>query len=83
MEQADEFVRFVAQQRAAQRPIAVHCEAGLGRTGTLLATYLITQGETAMTAIGKLRAIEKSAVETPRQIQFLEKYAERLHESTV
>jgi atypical dual specificity phosphatase len=40
MEQAEEFVRFVTEQRAAQRPVGVHCEAGLGRTGTVLATYL-------------------------------------------
>ncbi len=42
MEQASEFVRFVTEQRDAQRAVAVHCEAGLGRTGTMLATYLIS-----------------------------------------
>jgi atypical dual specificity phosphatase len=78
LEQADEFVRFVAEQRAAQRPVAVHCEAGLGRTGTLLATYLIRQGESAAGAIEKVRAAEGSAVETPRQIYFLEEYEKRV-----
>jgi hypothetical protein len=77
MEQAAEFVRFVTEQRAAQRPVAVHCEAGLGRTGTLLATYLIAQGESAAAAIRRVRAAERVAVETPRQIQFLEQYAQR------
>jgi len=43
MEQASRFVQFVTEQRAAQRPVAVHCEAGLGRTGTMLAVYLIFQ----------------------------------------
>jgi hypothetical protein len=78
MEQAQEFVRFVTEQRAAQRPIAVHCEAGIGRTGTLLATYLISQGESAESAIQRVRAAERVAVETPRQIQFLEEYAARV-----
>jgi polymorphic toxin system DSP-PTPase phosphatase-like protein len=75
MEQAAEFVRFVDQQRAVQRPVAVHCEAGFGRTGTMLAMYLISLGESAETAIRRIRAVERVAVETQRQIQFLEQYA--------
>lgn len=78
LEQADRLVRFVNEQRAAQRPVAVHCEAGLGRTGTMLATYLIAQGESAATAIQRVRAAESVAVETPRQIEFLEQYADRV-----
>jgi hypothetical protein len=74
LEQAAEFIRFVAEQRAAGRPVAVHCEAGLGRTGTMLAAYLITEGESAAGAIRRVREVERVAVETPRQIQFLEQY---------
>ena len=78
MEQVEDFVRFVTAQRTAQRPVAVHCEAGLGRTGTLLAAYLIAQGDSAAAAIQRVRAVERVAVETARQIQFLEQYAERV-----
>ncbi len=77
-EQADEFIRFVSVQRAVQRPVAVHCEAGLGRTGTLLATYLVSQGESAAAAIARVREAERVAVETPQQIRFLEEYEERI-----
>ena len=81
-EQAEEFLRFVSEQRTTQRPVAVHCEAGLGRTGTALAMYLVAQGESAAGAIEKVRAVERVAIETPRQIYFLEQYAERVHTKT-
>jgi len=74
--QADEFVRFVKRQLAEGRPVAVHCEAGCGRTGTLLAAFLIAQGDGADAAIRRVRSVEKAGIETGRQIQFLEQYAD-------
>src|SRR5262245_14261219 len=77
MQQADEFVRYVDQERAAQRPVAVHCEAGRGRTGTLLAVYLISQSETARGALRRVRMVEPVAVETAEQVLFLGQFEER------
>jgi atypical dual specificity phosphatase len=74
-EQVYRFVSFVAEQRAAQRPVAVHCEGGLGRTGTMLAAYLISHGESAGAAIRQIRLVEPSAIETAQQIQFLKEFA--------
>jgi len=77
-EQVAAFLRFMAEQRAAQRPVAVHCEGGIGRTGTMLAAYLIAQGATAEDAIKQVRVVEPAAIETERQVEFLEQYAEEV-----
>jgi atypical dual specificity phosphatase len=77
-EQTRDFLAFVDGQFANHHGVAVHCEAGLGRTGTLLAIYLISRGENAEGAIQRVRACEPSAVETPCQIQFLERFAAQL-----
>lgn len=73
--QAIQFTQFVNTQISAKHPVAVHCEAGIGRTGTMIASYLISQGDDAQTAINRVRAVEGRAIETRRQIDFLEHFA--------
>jgi atypical dual specificity phosphatase len=75
VDQAQHFIRFVDEVRILKQAIAVHCEAGLGRTGTMLAAYLIAQGETAENAIALVRNKEPVAVETTKQIGFLKQFA--------
>jgi hypothetical protein len=76
LEQVTEFVRFVDEQKKAQRPVAVHCVEGLGRTGTMLAVYLIAQGHSADAAIFRIREVEKLAIQTSHQIRFLEEFGQ-------
>jgi len=77
MDQALRFVSFVDSMRADNRPVAVHCEAGLGRTGTVVAVYLIWQGRTAKEAIAEVRKAQPRAIETERQVRFLEEFENR------
>ena len=72
--QAQEFVRFVHECRSRNMPVAVFCEAGLGRTGTMIACYLISTGKSAAESIALIRSKEPSAVETLHQIKFLEEF---------
>lgn len=52
--------------------IAVHCRAGLGRTGTVLAAHLVWEGSDAMTALERVRRIEPRWVQSDVQVAFLE-----------
>lgn len=60
--------------------VAVHCRAGLGRTGTILATYLIWEGKNALEALEKVRQIEPRWVQSEAQVKFLERFALFLNE---
>ncbi|HEX5221102.1 MAG TPA: dual specificity protein phosphatase family protein [Verrucomicrobiae bacterium] len=71
-EQVKQIVAFIDECRARKWPVAVFCEAGLGRTGTVIAAYLINSGMSACDAIRYVRSKEPSAVETSMQIEFLE-----------
>ncbi len=60
---------------AAGDVIAVHCRAGLGRTGTILAAYLIWEGQSALSALESARRIEPRWVQSDIQVKFLEQFA--------
>ncbi|MFX1563669.1 MAG: dual specificity protein phosphatase 23 [Promethearchaeota archaeon] len=78
IDQLQKFVRIVEKNRAQNRPVAVHCFMGWGRTGTFLAAYLISQGMSAKEAILEVRRKRPHSIETYEQEQILELYAEQL-----
>lgn len=58
--------------------VAVHCRAGLGRTGTALAAWLIWDGASALDALERVRRIEPKFVQSQSQVAFLEAFQQHL-----
>lgn len=69
-------LRFIDQQRMAGRAVVVHCLMGQGRTGTVLAAYLIRQGITPDAAIGRIRQVCPGAIEATAQVDALHAFAQ-------
>jgi atypical dual specificity phosphatase len=66
---------FLDWHLSHEQPVAVHCLVGHGRTGTVLAAYLIRSGLTVERALADLRAVCPGAVGSPSQERALEAFA--------
>jgi atypical dual specificity phosphatase len=52
----------------------VHCEAGLGRTGTVLACWFVQQGFSPDEAIKRIRRLRPGSVETAEQEEAVRRF---------
>lgn len=68
---------FIDVQRALGRAVAVHCLMGQGRTGTILAAYLVRNGAPPDEAIARVRAACPGAVEVEEQVRAVRAFARR------
>ena len=71
----DLIARWIA---AAQGGVVVHCHAGPGRTGTIVAAQLVHAGRSANEAIRTMRAAIRHAIQTSDQEELIHRY-ERAH----
>ncbi len=76
-EQLERVVSAVVRATERGMGVAVHCGAGLGRTGVVLAAYFVTKGLTAANAVARVRRLRPGSVETDEQAEAVEEFARR------
>lgn len=76
--QIRDFVAFVDAALADDVAVAVHCGAGMGRTGTMLACYLVSMGQTSAEAIRNIRSQRPGSIETAEQERCIADYQKSL-----
>lgn len=78
LEDIDRAIEFIDAQAEKGRPVMVHCAAGKGRTGVILAAYLIKkEGLSSQESIDKIRAMRPGSIQSEAQewaIEMYEKY---------
>ncbi len=77
-EQLRHMVGFISESVAEGKPVGVSRRAGLGRTGTVLACYLVSKCLSAGQAIDEVRAKRPHSIETRDQEAAICEYAESL-----
>ncbi len=80
VEVMDETVDYIDNKISSGKPVLIHCAAGKGRTGALLAAYLIKKENlTAKQAIEKIRLMRPGSVQSLTQETALSMYEKYLN----
>lgn len=74
-EQIQELLAFINHQNSLGNGVAVHCTSGRRRTGTVLASYLISSGSSAEDALQTISKANPQVELREAQIDFLKKLA--------
>ena len=80
IEEIDDAVDFIHERINNNEPVMVHCAAGIGRTGTILACYLIKyQKHSAKQAIETVRKERPGSIQSERQEIVVELFEKHVH----
>lgn len=74
-EQLRRCVSAIERAHEQKMGVAVHCTAGLGRSGTVLAAWFVRQGLSAQNAIARVRRLRPGSIETDEQERVVEEFA--------
>ncbi|XP_029982517.1 dual specificity protein phosphatase 23 [Sphaeramia orbicularis] len=76
--QIDRFLSLVEEANAKGEGIAVHCMHGHGRTGTMLACYLVkTRKISGVEAVSEIRRLRPGSIETHEQEKAVVQFYQR------
>jgi atypical dual specificity phosphatase len=76
-DQLDRCISAVERANSHGMGVAVHCGAGLGRTGVVLAAYFVAKGTSAQNAIARVRRLRPGSIETDEQADAVVEFARR------
>ena len=76
-EQLDRCVSAMRKAMDRKMGVAVHCGAGLGRTGVVLASDLVLKGHPAENALARVRRLRPGSIETDEQADAVVEFARR------
>jgi atypical dual specificity phosphatase len=81
LEQIEQVLGVIDKAKSSNMGVAVHCMAGRGRTGTLLAAYFVHQGLSAREAIRKVRQLRPGSIEVTEQEDVVLEFERRRRKS--
>lgn len=68
-------IEAIRKAKNSQLGAAVHCGAGMGRTGTILAAWFVAEGMTSTDAIKQVRQMRPGSIETEEQEEAIHLFA--------
>jgi len=84
IEEIESTVKFIDNEIEGKRAVLVHCAAGKGRTGTILAAYLLKKENlSAKDAITRIRNLRPGSIQTDSQENSLFEYEKYLRDKSV